>query len=158
MEKEDGILRSYTQNLDGGLPQPLTEKGRVAFLVSPDEKHFVGTDAFGDLCIYPLTGDGSECEPIRGVEDGDIPIQWADDGHSLCVRGEGDLTANVFKIRLSDGHRETLIKISPNQVVNIGLQEKILITPDGKSYVYTYWTALSNLSVIEVGSNHSVLP
>jgi hypothetical protein len=149
LDKDRDYLSSYTQDLGGGPPQPLTKEGRVAFLVSPDEKRFVGTGAFDDLCIYPLPGDGSECERIRGVEDGDIPIQWADDGHSLYVRGEGDLTATVFKIRLSDGNRHPLIQISPNEVVNIGLQEKILITPDGKSYVYTYWTALSKMSVIQ---------
>ena len=87
-----------------------------------------------------------------GLEMGEMPIQWSSDGRALYVLGSGDFTTNIYRIDLSSGRRELRTEIVPDQVGFLGLEVTpggIQITPDGKSYVYTYWTALRDLFLAE---------
>ena len=63
------------------------------------------------------------------------------------------ISKNVqLRLDLASGSRKLLKKIVPDPVGMIGLEVKpggIKITPDGKSYVYTYWTALGELFLME---------
>ena len=80
-----------------------------------------------------------------------MPIQWSADSRALYVRDGGDVDATIYRVDLS-GHRTLVKKIVPDPVGLIGLEVRpggIQITPDGKSYVYTYWTALQDLILIE---------
>ena len=82
---------------------------------------------------------------------GEMPIRWSTDGRALYVRS-GDFSANIYRIDLSSGRRELRKEIMPDQVGFLGFEVTpggIQITPDGKSYVYTYWTALRDLFLAE---------
>jgi Tol biopolymer transport system component len=145
-------LRSYVQDISGGQPQPITEEGTIALLVSPDGKHLVAwaPDKGPDGKYYLAPVDGTKSTPIPGLEMGEVPIQWSTDGHALYVRGSGDFTPNIYRIDLSSGRHELRQEIVPEQVGFIGLEDRgIQITPDGKSYVYTYWTVLRDLFLAE---------
>jgi Tol biopolymer transport system component len=83
---------------------------------------------------------------------GEMPIQWSADGRALYVRSSGDFTTNIYRIDLPSGRRELRKEIVPDQVGFLSLEDRpgrIQITPDGKSYVYTYWTALRDLFLAE---------
>jgi serine/threonine protein kinase/Tol biopolymer transport system component len=145
-------LRSFVQDISGGQPQPITEEGTIALLVSPDRKRLVAwaPDKGPDGKYYLSPIDGAKSTPIPGLEMGEVPIQWSADGHALYVRGSGDFTPNIYRIDLSSGRRELRKEIVPEQVGFIGLEDRgIQITPDGKSYVYTYWTVLRDLFLAE---------
>ena len=146
-------LRSYVQEISGEQAQPITEEGIIALLVSPDGKRLVAwapdKDPDGRYYLSPI--DGTKSTPIPGLEMGEMPIQWSADGRALYVRG-GDFTAGIYRIDLSTGRRELRKEIVPDRVGFLGLEVKpggIQITPDGKSYVYTYWTALRDLFLAE---------
>ena len=65
---------------------------------------------------------------------------------------DGDSSVSISRIDLSTGHRELRTQIAPDPVGFLGLEVTpggIQITPDGKSYVYTYWTALRDLFLAE---------
>jgi serine/threonine protein kinase len=146
-------MRSYVQDISGGLPQPISPEGQVALLVAPDGKRIVvfapeGSD--GRYYLSPI--NGAESTPIPGMEKGEVPIQWSADGRALYVRGPGDFSTKIHRIDLANGHRVLLREIVPDQVGLIGIEVGpggIQITPDGKSYVYTYWTALRDLFLAE---------
>jgi len=146
-------MRSYVQDLSGGLPQPILPEGMVALLVAPDGKRIVvyapeGSD--GRYYLSPINGGAST--PIPGMERGEVPIQWSADGRALYVQGPGDFSTKIYRIDLANGHRELRQEILPDQIGLIGLDPNpggIQITPDGKSYVYTYWTALRDLFLAE---------
>lgn len=146
-------LRSYVQDISGGPPQPITEEGIIALLVSPDGKRLVAwaPDKGPDGKYYLSPINGTESTPIAGIETGETPIQWSKDGRSLYVRS-GDFGAGIYRIDLSSGRRELRTEIVPDPVGFLGLEVTpggIQITPDGKSYAYTYWTALRDLFLAE---------
>jgi Tol biopolymer transport system component len=145
--------RSYVQDVSGGLPQPILPEGMVALLVSPDGQRMVVYAPDGTDWRYYLSPiDGSPSTPIAGMEKDEVPIQWSSDGRSIYVRGPGDFASKIYRIDLANGRRELLREIVPDQVGLIGLEANpggIQITPDGKSYVYTYWIALRDLFLAE---------
>ena len=146
-------IRSYVQNISSGEMHPITEEGMIAILVSPDAKNLVGwapdKGPDGKYYLVPLNGGGPT--PISGVGLGGVPIQWSADGHALYVREGGDVDAAIYRVDFS-GHRTLVKKIAPDPVGLIGLEARpggIQITPDGKSYVYTYWSGQTDLILIE---------
>ena len=146
-------LRSYVEDISGGQPRPITEEGIIALLVSPDGKRLLtwAPDKGPDGKYYLSPIDGTKSTPIAGLEMGEMPIRWSTDGRALYVRS-GDFSANIYRIDLSSGRRELRKEIMPDQVGFLGFEVTpggIQITPDGKSYVYTYWTALRDLFLAE---------
>ena len=146
-------LRSYVQNISSGEMHPITEEGMIAILVSPDAKNLVGwapdKGPDGKYYLVPLNGGGPN--PISGVGLGGVPIQWSADGHALYVREGGDVDAAIYRVDFS-GHRTLVKKIAADPVGLVGLEARpggIQITPDGRSYVYTYWSAQTDLILIE---------
>lgn len=147
-------LRSYVQDVSGGQPQPLTEEGNIALLVSPDSKYFLGLAAGrgpdGKYYLCPI--DGRHPTPITGLALGDVPIAWSADGKAIYVRSDSDFDSGIYRLDLSNGDRKLIKKIVPDPVGLIGLEVKpggVQIARDGKSYVYTYWTYLSDLFLLE---------
>ena len=147
-------LRSYVQNISTGELHPVTPEGMIAILVSPDGKSLVGwaPDKGPDGKYYLCPLDGSPLTPILALGLGEVPIQWSTDNRSLFIRDGGDLEATIYRMNLSSGRRALVKKILPDPVGLIGLEVRpggIQITPDGRSYVYTYWIGLQDLFLIE---------
>ena len=162
--KEPGhALRSYSQDISGrqakgvpsnAYPYPITGEGVIALLVSPDGRRLVSLAPDGGLggrfYVSPL--DGSDPTPIPGLEAGETPIQWSSDGRTLFVRGSGNVDTKIYRVDLSSGRRQLLKEIMPDPVGLIGIEVRpggVQITPDGKSYVYTYWSAPRDLFLAE---------
>lgn len=142
--RDDASLRSYVQDIDTGEVRPLTDEGTVALRVSPDGKSVVTLQPDQTFYIQPL--NGGEPTPIRGLESKDEPIQWSDDGRALYVIGAGEFATKIYRVDIATGRRRSWKEIDPlNKVGLIGLEVNpggILITPDGRVCVYTYWTTL----------------
>jgi Tol biopolymer transport system component len=147
----DAFLRSYVQDTETGEVRQITEEGTVALRVSPDGKSIVALDPDGRYYIHPL--DGTAPSLIPGLESDDEPIQWSADGRAIYVRGSGDFRTKIYKVEIANGRRRLWKEIVPSSSVGlIGLEAKpggILITPDGKACVYTYWTVLQELMLMD---------
>lgn len=143
--------RSYVQDTAGGKPRPLTEEDTVVVLISHDGTRVVVLSPDG----YQLRRlDGGSAVRIRNLEaPDDVPIQWSSDGRYLYVRAPGDFIATVDRLDLSTGRREHWKILSPSDPAGvIGIQVEphgVLLTPDGKSCVYTYWRTLDQLYLAE---------
>jgi eukaryotic-like serine/threonine-protein kinase len=150
-------LRSYSQETPSGEPKAITDEGTVALSVLPDGKRFLASAPDRGLVgtFYLDSFDRTKSTtyaPIRGLELGDIPIRLSADASVLYVRSPGNSRAGIFRVDLSSGRRDLLKEIVPDPVGLADLQEQpggIQITPDGKSYVYTYWTVLRDLFLVE---------
>jgi Tol biopolymer transport system component len=148
--KENAVLRSYIQDIESGEVRPITEEGTVALRVSPDAKTVFALDADGKYYVHPL--DGTTPREIPGLESDDEPIQWSADGQAVYVRGPGDLATKVYLVEIASGRRRLVKEIAPSKVGLIGLEVQpggVLITPDGRSCLYTYWTFFQELMLIE---------
>jgi serine/threonine protein kinase len=145
--REDAAIRSFVQDLNTGEVRPLTEEGTVALRVSPDGKSLITLQPDRTYYIQPL--DGREPKTIPGLESGDEPIQWSNDGRAVYVIGPGEFANKIYRVNLATGNRREWKDIDPlNKVGLVGLELNpggILITPDGKVCVYTYWILLQHI-------------
>jgi hypothetical protein len=143
--------RLYIQNLEGGGPKPITPEGTGATfrgnVVSPDGKFVTGPGPAQGFSLYPV--EGGPPIAIPGLEEGEVPIQWADDGRWLYVRRTGQLPARVFLLDISSGRRKLWRELSPFDPAGLNVILNIAITPDGKSYAYDYGQVLSDLYLVE---------
>jgi Tol biopolymer transport system component len=149
-EGQDGVPRSYVQDVASGEMQAVAA-GLIAVLVSPDAKRLAAYGPDGAGYVYPV--EGGKPASIPGLVPGDTLIQWSADGRSLFVRGPQDPPMRIFRVDLASGRRELWKELTPSDPVgNVGIssdQRAVLLTPDGRFLVYTYWTALSTLFLAE---------
>jgi Tol biopolymer transport system component len=146
------VRRTYVQDVDGGDPRPITREGFVGLLLSPDGRTLATVDRYGEYYLYPVDGQ-SDPRPLPGYVDGDVPLQWSADGRFLFVREAGNLTLRFYRLDVASGAREfwkELVPPDPSVLVDIGSDPgQVRITPDGKSYAYTYWTFEGELYVAQ---------
>ena len=145
--REDAAIRSYVQDVNTGQVHPLTEELTVALRVAPDGKRVITLQPDRIYYIQPL--NGGEPKAIYGLEPDDEPIQWSDDGRAVFVKGAGDFATKIYRVNIETGKRQEWKDIDPpNKVGLVGLEVNpggILITPDGKVSVYTYWILLQHI-------------
>jgi eukaryotic-like serine/threonine-protein kinase len=141
-------VRLYLQDLNGGSPKAITSEGVNGSLVavSPDGKQvaMVGPDQIPAL----LTVDSGEIHPIPGLAAGEAPIAWSDDGRSLYVYRLGEVPATVNRLDLATGRKQLWKQLVPPDVSGVTDISSVLITPDGKNYVYEYGRTLSDLYLV----------
>jgi eukaryotic-like serine/threonine-protein kinase len=144
--RENAEIRSFIQDVNTGHFYPLTEEGTIALRVSPDGKRVI---ILQDNSYYIQRLDGGEPKEIPGLEPDDEPIQWSDDGRAVFVKAEGDFATKIYRVNLATGERREWRDINPaNRVGDVGLEVNpggILITPDGKVCIYTYWILLQQI-------------
>jgi hypothetical protein len=97
--------------------------------------------------LFPVDGGGAR--PIAGFPDGYTPVGWASDGHSVFIYFPGELPAKVQRQDIVSGQKQLWKELMPADAAGITDMGPILITPDGKSYVYEYGRTLSDLYLVE---------
>jgi len=148
-------VRSYIQDLAGGPPKPFAEEGFLGMLVSPDGSEIAGSTPEGLQLIYRADGAG-RARSIDGALPEDFLVQWSADGKSILVRGGEEQPLTVYRIDLASGRRERWKELAPPDLT--GFVEYIYsgkgglrVTPDLRSYVYTYRTDLEKLTLTDLG-------
>jgi eukaryotic-like serine/threonine-protein kinase len=144
-------LRIRVQNLEGGDSRPLSPEGvsirRATNPVTPDGKFVLGVQTGGKVSLYPL--EGGQPRPVAGLDAGDVPIQWSQDGRFLYVHvhNPSGLPNKVWLLDPASGKKQPWLEIKPGELEGEGLD--VLLTRDGKSYVYGTQRVLSELYVVE---------
>jgi DNA-binding winged helix-turn-helix (wHTH) protein/Tol biopolymer transport system component len=134
--------RSWVQDVTDGKPLPITPEGTVGKQVSPDGKLMVAVDANRKFWLYPTVGGQSRALP--GIEPEDEPIRWSDDGKFFFV-SNGGIPAKVYRVEIITGQRDLLYTLAPGDTAGLWNEIEVLVTPDGKSYAYSYFRILSDL-------------
>jgi hypothetical protein len=110
--------------------------------LSPDGKFVLGQGR-GKASLYPI--QGGPARPVAGLDPGDVPVQWSEDGHLFVHRR----TASPHKVWLLDpvsGMKRPWLEINAGEG---GDGVDLLVTRDGKSYVWGARLVLSELYVVE---------
>jgi hypothetical protein len=151
--REKGHLnRIRVQSLEGGDARPLSPEG--VFLrpstnpVTPDGKFVLGIHRGGrEASLYPVEGSGGEARPVAGLEANDWPVQWSHDGRFLYVHQHRGVPNKVWLLDPVSGKKTPWLEIRPGEPVDGVLS--LVMTRDGKSYVYGTERVLSELYLIE---------
>ncbi len=138
-------LRNWVQDVGGGKPLPITPEGTVGKSVSPDGKLLVAVDEEGKFWLYPTYG--GEPRALSGIEPEEDPLQWSSDGKDLFVANGYVTPVRVYQVEVSSGRRHLLYNLAPSDAAGLWDIHPTLLTPDGKSYVYSDYKILSDLYV-----------
>jgi DNA-binding winged helix-turn-helix (wHTH) protein/Tol biopolymer transport system component len=136
--------RNWIQSIGGGKPQAITPEGTAGQHVSPDGKVLVAVDQERKFWLYPT--DGREPAAFPGIKPGEDAIRWSADGKYVFVASDG-IPVEVNRIEVATGRRQFVCKMAPRDLAGVWDVWPILITPDGKSYVYSDYRILSDLYV-----------
>lgn len=148
----DGERHIYTQEIDGGKPVRFktVEKGvkmLSAHTISPDGEYAVLTNSENRLAIYKIS-DGASF-PLKNLDEEFYLVRWADDGKNLFIWQRGEIPAIVYKYNLATGNKEKWLELMPKDSLGVHQIAAIKLTPDGKTYAYSYARELSELYLIE---------
>ncbi len=141
--------RLYLTTLEGAAPRPVTPEGTQSASRSTKARpmHMV-VRAGSKTLLYPV--DSGAPEAIPGIEEGERIAAWAPDGQSFLVFQRRDLPTKVYRVDYKTGRRQFVQEIAPNERAGVGRTGiNLIMTPDGKSYVYSTQQTLSELHLVE---------
>jgi hypothetical protein len=143
--------RLYLREIEGGRTRPITPEGIRSYFngnaISPDGKLVTAIDTQDRAVLYPIAG--GEPRPIPGIAAGELPVRWNDATSLFVVSRPGELPATISRLDLATGRRELWKRLTPLDPAGVFSIDPVLITPDGKAYVYSYRRMLSELYLVE---------
>ena len=138
--------RLYAIDLPDGTPRAIAPEGINPLLIAADGRALV-IESDGRPALYPL--NGGAIQPIAGVEAGDQPLAWAEDGKSLYVSVGPPSGARVVRIDGRSGRRETWKEYTPGDTAGLAYMRAAAISADGKTVIVHYQTVTSTLYLAE---------
>jgi len=135
------LLRSYVQSLDGGEAKSLTDDTWVT-AISPDGK-WAAAIGNGRISLHPV--EGGTVRVIQASQPDDRPVSWSADGRSLWIFRRGQVPADVSQIDIASGQRTVWKRLRPPDVSGVYSIQDFRVTPDGRSYFYSYKRVISQL-------------
>jgi serine/threonine protein kinase/Tol biopolymer transport system component len=146
--------RLYVQDLAGSTPRPLTPEGVqgmrpggfLGAAISPDGKLVTARDAQGTAFLYPV--EGGEPRVLPGSRPEDSIVRFDTKGDALFL-ASGGLPVRIDRLDLASGHREPWKEIGLADPTGAWGLEWLRLTPDGKSYAYSFVRTLSRLYVVD---------
>lgn len=145
---ESGHLpRSYIQNIQGGPARPITPEGLLGVFASPDGRYLVGKKQDESSVIYDI--QHGESRVIPGIKWQLLPAGWSLDSRYLYLYTRSVPPSKVWRLDMAAG-RETLVKqLSPTDPAGILEIYKVKLTPDEKTFAYSYDRYLSELYIVD---------
>jgi hypothetical protein len=135
-------------------PRALSPEGDFRWpVVSPDGRSVVVSAAGEGVVLYPV--DGGPARTLRGGATGDRPLRWSSDGRSLYVRrgisvpGAGGIPAWIDRIETETGIRQPWKDLMPGDLAGVPGIERVLVSPDGKSYAYSFESVIGSLYLVD---------
>jgi Tol biopolymer transport system component len=144
-----GGARLFVADVEGGRPQPIGPVGLdIEFpVVSPDGRAVAVASAEGDVLVVPLAG--GQPLVVASAEPGELPIQWGADSRSLYVYRPDEIPARIYHVAVSGEERRLVREIAVNDPTGLEGRMTVVLTPDGRSYAYSFMRWLSELYFVE---------
>jgi len=144
--------RGYVFDSEGGPAHPITPEGVEASTLdlgiplSPDGSRFVARHETAGYNVYRV--DGGAAQPIPGLADGDVPIQWSEDGRALFVGRRSGASWQIRRLDIATGQSKPWTEITPTQTAGLRLSA-VYVTPNGRFWLHSYGRLLTDLYVAE---------
>jgi len=134
--------RTYQVAVAGGIPKPVTPEGITGLLLSPDGSELVARNGDGDFILFNLRQ--ATFKPLARLLKEWVPVTWSPDGKWLFVR-QGTVPVHVVKFNVATGDVKPWRDFLPNDPAGITDILNIVVTPDERTSVYTYYRQSSTL-------------
>ncbi len=148
--EEGKPVRLYVQSLEAGTPRAVSGPGlRFAppsDVISPDGRTAAVTDGEGRVVLFPL--DGAEPRLAPGLEPGDVPMRWSLDGQALFVFRFDESPAQIRRVTFDRPGREVVARIQPPDPAGVESFVAAQVTPDGRSWAYSYFQYRNDLHLV----------
>jgi serine/threonine protein kinase/dipeptidyl aminopeptidase/acylaminoacyl peptidase len=148
--KQEGHgARIFVQKSINGSATPVSPEGidPLVIALAPDGSQVAGVGPDGKAYLYSLTGGPTKA--VSGFLPSEQPIEWSADGKSLYVYQPGEFPAKVYQLDLTTGKRTLWRSLAPADPAGVSQIGPIVMTPDGRSYIYGYHRTLSDLYLVE---------
>jgi eukaryotic-like serine/threonine-protein kinase len=136
LDTETGERRAFTPEGVNPFNGGVAPDGKVVAAIAPDRR----------AMLYPT--DGGEPKAVPGIEPEEVVIRWTADGRGLYVADPRKMPVTVYHLDLATGRREPMRSFAPADaagVLNVG---PVLLSADGKFYVYSYRRILDDLYIV----------
>jgi Tol biopolymer transport system component len=135
--------RVWIVSMSGESPRAVTPEGVMSMgPVSPDGRYMAALDADRQLVLYGLEGGDTRRVP-GAAEPGELN-EWSADGRTIFTSEDRAPRLLFFTRDIATGARELWRNIEAADAAGVyGMRG--LLTPDGKTVLYTYQRFLSNL-------------
>jgi hypothetical protein len=97
--------------------------------------------------LYPV--NGGPLRPLQGAMADDEPLQWDPDGRTLFVRRGVSIPARIERLDIATGKRSLWRQLRPAETAGLFGISSVIVTPDGKSYAYTFASSIGSLYLAE---------
>ncbi len=138
----------FVQNIDGGQPRCITPDLEGVYLTSPNA---ISPDGASVLAVGPdenvwvvSTQNVGAYRTLEGTTNY-APIRWSADGESIFFYGRGEVPARIRRLDVATGAETEWLEIAPPDPAGVVEFLRILLTPDARSYAYTFTRDLSEL-------------
>jgi Tol biopolymer transport system component len=139
--------RVFVQDLDAGPPRAVTSDDvglpRIGRPVSPDGRRVVALGADGLPALYPLAGGNPQAVP--SLVETDVPICWTPNGRELLVARYEKTPPRVEYVDVTSGRTRPWNRLGRAAPTGLQGQYRILATPNGESYAYSYTRQVNDL-------------
>jgi hypothetical protein len=144
---------------DGGLHTHMLETQSGRLLAVPGKLHVTKMAPNGTWGVVLPAGlelrlahlESGEIRTVCGLHAGWSPVRWSANGGEIFVfePGKDYATGNIIRINVHTGEHSPWLTLHPADTVGTSLLRWLDVTPDGRSYAYTYQQDLGDLYILD---------
>jgi hypothetical protein len=79
---------------------------------------------------------------------GEVPIRWSNEASWIFVAKPNEIPTKLYRLNIENGRRELWMNLSPADRTGLDSTSSLRLTPDGKSYAYSYERFISKLYLV----------
>jgi hypothetical protein len=102
----------------------------------------------GRLALVPVAGGASRAANPAGPAAPCV-LSWTGDGLGILYKDGAAMPARIHRLTIATGRDEIVREVAPQDRAGVQAVWPVLITPDGKSVVYSYRRILDELLLVE---------
>jgi eukaryotic-like serine/threonine-protein kinase len=141
--------RLYLRGIDGGKSRPLTPEGYSLYrgAGTPDGKFVTVSGPDRRIYLYPLAG--GEPTVLQGLTMAYRPVRFAADGRTLICQADQGVPMKIMRYDIASGRLDLWKELNVADAAGLNAISRFVVTPDGKTYAYSYLRVLSYLQLVE---------
>jgi serine/threonine protein kinase len=141
--------RLYLRGMDGSKSRALTPEGYSMFrgTITPDGKGIVVSGPDRRIYLYPIAG--GEPQALAGLTDKHRPARFSADGKSLFVQEDQTIPMRIDQYDMATGRIDLWKELMVADAAGLNSISRFVVTPDGKTYAYSYLRVLSYLQLVD---------